>query len=121
MSETLRKADIAEDIRDKYLPTQGYGSNLAQTVVVCMNRIIFRWYNDGEGIYSELTGAVIGDDFYGTGRNTACYEFIARAKPADFSRGWGGGLPPTSDKMTPKGVILSLLAKSLFGNLARRR
>ena len=63
-------------ITEKYLPQQGYGENLAETTVTCINRIVYRWWNDGEGIYNDDTGCIIGDDFWGMGRNTACFEFL---------------------------------------------
>lgn len=37
-----------DDILDKYLPSRGEGDTVAEQVVTATNRIIFRWFNDGD-------------------------------------------------------------------------
>jgi len=37
-----------EDILDKYMPVRGEGDSLASQVVTAVNKIIYKWYNDGD-------------------------------------------------------------------------
>lgn len=40
--------DKFEQILDKYLPDSGEGETKATQIVTVVNRIIYRWYNDGD-------------------------------------------------------------------------
>ncbi len=40
--------DKFEDITAKYLPDHGEGENMAQQIVTAVNKIIYKWYNDGD-------------------------------------------------------------------------
>lgn len=40
--------DKFNKIIDKYLPRQGEGENMATQIVTAVNKIVFRWYNDGD-------------------------------------------------------------------------
>ena len=53
--------DKYSDVINKYMPPQGQGSTKASQTATAVNRIIYRWYNDGDvydnnwyyGLYSE--------------------------------------------------------------------
>ena len=33
---------------DKYLPRQGEGENMATQIVTVVNKLVYKWYNDGD-------------------------------------------------------------------------
>lgn len=37
-----------EEINDKYLPMQGEGGTRATQVVTAVNKLVYKWYNDGD-------------------------------------------------------------------------
>lgn len=40
--------DKFDGIIDKYLPTRGEGSTKATQIVTAINKLIYKWYNDGD-------------------------------------------------------------------------
>lgn len=40
--------DKFDGINDKYLPIQGEGSTKATQIVTCVNKLVYKWYNDGD-------------------------------------------------------------------------
>lgn len=42
-------------INEKYLPDSGEGDNLASQIVTCVNKLIYKWYNDGD-VYDNTHG-----------------------------------------------------------------
>lgn len=40
--------DQYEDIIDEYLPRTGEGDSLASQIVTAVNKLIYKWYNDGD-------------------------------------------------------------------------
>jgi len=40
--------DKFKDINDKYLPPMGEGENMATQIVTAINKLIYKWYNDGD-------------------------------------------------------------------------
>ena len=48
-----------EDIDKEYLPAEGEGDTLASQIVTAINKLIYKWYNDGDvfdNVNSGLTG-----------------------------------------------------------------
>lgn len=47
-----------EMVNDKYLPNMGEGDNMATQIVTAVNKLVYKWYNDGD-VYDNtryLTG-----------------------------------------------------------------
>lgn len=47
-----------ESLNDKYLPSRGDGTNMATQAVTAINKLVYKWYNDGD-VYDNthyLTG-----------------------------------------------------------------
>ena len=40
--------DRFNDITEKYLPAYGEGENMAAQVVTAVNKLVYKWYNDGD-------------------------------------------------------------------------
>lgn len=40
--------DKFESINDKYLPDRGEGDTMASQIVTAVNKLIYKWYNDGD-------------------------------------------------------------------------
>lgn len=40
--------DIIDRINDKYLPNCGEGDTIATQIVTAVNKLIYKWYNDGD-------------------------------------------------------------------------
>lgn len=47
--------DKFQDIFDKYLPSRGEGENQAQQMVTAINKLVYKWYNDGD-VYDDRSG-----------------------------------------------------------------
>lgn len=55
-SKTIRAASSVswsyfrrfDEIIDKYLPASGEGENMASQIVTAVNKLIYKWYNDGD-------------------------------------------------------------------------
>lgn len=47
-----------DKVNDTYLPARGQGDSLATQIVTAVNKIIYKWYNDGD-VYDN-TGALEG-------------------------------------------------------------
>ena len=50
--------DIFEDVIEKYMPAKGEGKTMASQIVTAVNKLIYKWFNDGD-IYDNnyfLTG-----------------------------------------------------------------
>lgn len=54
-----------EAVTDEYMPRSGEGDNKLTQLLVAANKIIYRWYNDGDVIDSS-TGLSLGDDISGS-------------------------------------------------------
>ena len=37
-----------DEIDDKYLPPKGEGNNMATQIVTAVNKLVYKWYNDGD-------------------------------------------------------------------------
>lgn len=51
--------DKFDSVNDKYLPSYGEGESLASQVVTAVNKLIYKWYNDGDvfdNVHSGLSG-----------------------------------------------------------------
>ena len=51
------------DISDKYLPESGEGNSMATQIVTAINKIVYKYYNDGDVL----------DDPYGYGNNISTF------------------------------------------------
>ena len=40
--------DKFDGINEKYLPQQGEGETKATQIVTCVNKLVYKWYNDGD-------------------------------------------------------------------------
>lgn len=40
--------DKFEDVIDKYMPMSGEGETMASQIVTAMNKLVYKWYNDGD-------------------------------------------------------------------------
>ena len=40
--------DIFEPIIDKYMPTWGEGETMASQIATAINKLVYKWYNDGD-------------------------------------------------------------------------
>lgn len=40
--------DKFEELNGKYLPERGEGGTKATQIVTCLNKLIYKWYNDGD-------------------------------------------------------------------------
>jgi hypothetical protein len=40
--------DRFEEINEKYLPDRGEGDNVATQIVTAVNKLVYKWYNDGD-------------------------------------------------------------------------
>lgn len=40
--------DRFREINDKYLPNRGEGENMATQIVTAINKLVYKWYNDGD-------------------------------------------------------------------------
>lgn len=48
-----------EEITDKYMSNQGEGDTLASQIVTAINKLVYKWYNDGDvfdNVHSGLSG-----------------------------------------------------------------
>lgn len=45
---------VFHDINDKYLPDSGEGDNMATQTVTAVNKLVYKWYNDGD-VYDNST------------------------------------------------------------------
>ena len=64
----LEEDYVSKELTDKYLPPTGDGENLAETLITAINRLDYRWYNDGEGVV--VNNELFGEDWGGVTRNT---------------------------------------------------
>ena len=48
-----------KEIDDKYMPDSGEGETLASQVVTAINKLIYKWYNDGD-VYDNVNSSMIG-------------------------------------------------------------
>lgn len=40
--------DKFEDVVEKYMPSRGEGETIASQIVTAVNKLIYKWYNDGD-------------------------------------------------------------------------
>lgn len=48
-----------EGISDKYMPSMGEGETMASQIVTAVNKLVYKWYNDGDvfdNVHSPLEG-----------------------------------------------------------------
>ena len=48
-----------KDINEKYLPDEGEGDTLASQIVIAINKLVYKWYNDG-GVYDNVNSGLRG-------------------------------------------------------------
>lgn len=48
-----------EDINEKYLPDEGEGDTLASQIVTAINKLVYKWYNDGD-VYDNVNSGLQG-------------------------------------------------------------
>lgn len=51
--------DKFNDITDKYLPSEGEGDTLASQIVTAINKLVYKWYNDGD-VYDNVNSGMQG-------------------------------------------------------------
>lgn len=51
--------DKFNDIIDKYMPDQGEGDTLASQIVTAINKLIYKWYNDGD-VFDNVNSGMDG-------------------------------------------------------------
>lgn len=51
--------DKFNDIADKYLPDRGEGDTIASQLVAAVNKLIYKWYNDGD-VYDNVNSGLDG-------------------------------------------------------------
>lgn len=69
-----------EDIDKKYLPAEGEGETLASQIVTAINKLIYKWYNDGDvfdNVHSGLSGWANDLSSYANW----LYKYCEEAKP----------------------------------------
>jgi hypothetical protein len=44
-----------DEIDEKYLPASGEGENMASQIVLAVNKLVYKWYNDGD-VYDNTYG-----------------------------------------------------------------
>lgn len=44
-----------EDVNDEYLPYMGEGETMATQIVTAVNKLVYKWYNDGD-VYDNTYG-----------------------------------------------------------------
>ena len=49
--------DKFKDITEKYLPFKGEGENMATQIVTATNKLVYKWYNDGD-VYDNHYGMI---------------------------------------------------------------
>ena len=52
--------DTFHDINDKYLPSSGEGDNMATQTVTAVNKLIYKWYNDGDVYDNSSPSGLMG-------------------------------------------------------------
>lgn len=48
MAVAWKNYNIYDEVNDKYLPPQGEGDSLATQIVTAINKLVYRYYNDGD-------------------------------------------------------------------------
>lgn len=48
-----------KEINDKYMPDQGEGETIASQIVTAINKLIYKWYNDGD-VYDNVNSGMQG-------------------------------------------------------------
>lgn len=51
--------DKFEDLINKYMPDQGEGETLASQIVTAVNKLVYKWYNDGD-VYDNVNSGLQG-------------------------------------------------------------
>lgn len=49
--------DRFKEINDKYLPVEGEGETLAEQIVTAVNKLVYKWYNDGD-VYDNVNSGM---------------------------------------------------------------
>ena len=69
-----------EEITDKYMSNQGEGDTLASQIVTAINKLVYKWYNDGDvydNVHSGLSGWANDLSSYANW----LYKYCEEAKP----------------------------------------
>lgn len=69
-----------EEITDKYMSSQGEGETLASQIVTAINKLVYKWYNDGDvfdNVHSGLSGWANDLSSYANW----LYKYCEEAKP----------------------------------------
>ena len=69
-----------EEITDKYMSSQGEGDTLASQIVTAINKLVYKWYNDGDvfdNVHSGLSGWANDLSSYANW----LYKYCEEAKP----------------------------------------
>ncbi len=53
--------DKYEALIDKYMPMRGEGETVASQIVTAVNKLIYKWYNDGD-VFDNTHGMETGND-----------------------------------------------------------
>ena len=72
--------DKFAEITDKYMPDQGEGETLASQIVTAINKLVYKWYNDGDvydNVHSGLSGWANDLSSYANW----LYKYCEEAKP----------------------------------------
>ena len=48
-----------KDINEKYLPDEGEGDTLASQIVTAINKLVYKWYNDGD-VFDNVNSGLQG-------------------------------------------------------------
>ena len=51
--------DKFEEITDKYMPSEGEGDSMASQIVTAVNKLVYKWYNDGD-VYDNVNSYMNG-------------------------------------------------------------
>lgn len=98
--------DKFKDVTDKYMEPEGEGDTLASQIVTAVNKLVYRWYNDGD-VYDNVNGGMYnrGDDLsdYANWLNKYCQP-ASRILDSIYN---------CSDDNTYEGILKSLADKCL--------
>lgn len=95
-----------------YLPLEGQGDNVAQQLCTCINKIIYKWYNDGDVYDNVMNYSLSGwvNDLSSYANWMACNiegakDILMKIGDADGSAGYEKILKEIADKYLVKDVM----------------
>lgn len=104
-----------QDIIDKYMPSTGEGNNAASQAVTAVNKLIYKWYNDGdvydntynlEGWMNDLSSYANWLDKY-----TEAGPILDRISRVDTEAGYEKLLADLANQILNDRTLAKLLAK----------